>query len=270
MPRCNWARPPCPSWPINSTGQLDAPVLPWRGRVLQFLDGRAESPGESRSRVALSRWGTLPNPELQPSIFDEKGRFLARVDFLFPELGVIGEFDGEGKYRRKELRGTRTADDVVIAEKIREDALRALGWIVVRWTWPELGGRRWLDRLTTAGEMVVDRGGSGRGARLQHGDSETRDLAARIATSQKLHVLRGADRRCEAAQGRTTSQHVSRPRRTYSRCEVPTGPAKWTAPRLLELHHARRDHARHPAQVVGGRQAVHRPQAGVTRGREHR
>ena len=122
-------------------------------RVLQFLDGRAESPGESRSRVALSRWGTPPNPELQPSVFDEKGRFLARVDFLFPELGVIGEFDGEGKYRREELRGTRTADDVVIAEKIREDALRALGWIVVRWTWPELGGRRWLDRLATAGEI---------------------------------------------------------------------------------------------------------------------
>lgn len=122
-------------------------------RAVQFLDGRAESPGESRSRVALSRWGKLPKPELQPSVFDEKGRFVGRVDFLFPELGVIGEFDGEGKYRKEEQRGTRTADEVVVAEKIREDALRALGWIVVRWTWPQLSGVRWLDRLAAAGEI---------------------------------------------------------------------------------------------------------------------
>ena len=91
--------------------QLDAPGAAGARRVLQFLDGRAESPGESRSRVALSRWGTLPNPECS-HLYSMKGRFLARVDFLFPELGVIGEFDGEGKYRREDLRGTRTADDV--------------------------------------------------------------------------------------------------------------------------------------------------------------
>ncbi|HEY5853006.1 MAG TPA: hypothetical protein VIW24_02855 [Aldersonia sp.] len=120
-------------------------------RVLRFLDGRAESPGESRSRVAMSR-ARLPTPELQAEVFDERGRLIARVDFLFPELGVIGEFDGLVKYGR-DLRGARTAEEVLVLEKEREDALRALGWMVVRWVWKELGTQRWFDRLAAAAEI---------------------------------------------------------------------------------------------------------------------
>lgn len=105
-------------------------------RVFGLLDGRSESVGESRSRLALAATG-LPAPELQASVFSQEGRLVGRVDFLFPGLGVIGEFDGMIKYQ-KQLRGTKSVEEVVVAEKLREDQLRELGWMVVRWTWHDL------------------------------------------------------------------------------------------------------------------------------------
>ncbi|WP_433710685.1 hypothetical protein ACQP2U_30880 [Nocardia sp. CA-084685] len=124
------------------------PGCPAARRVIDFLDGRAESPGESRSRVVLCTAG-LPTPELQPTILDINGGFVARVDFLFPALGVIGEFDGMIKYHNNSRPGS--PESIVIAEKLREDALRALGWAVVRWTWPDLDTPdRWLTRLAQA------------------------------------------------------------------------------------------------------------------------
>ncbi|MFE9578735.1 type IV toxin-antitoxin system AbiEi family antitoxin domain-containing protein [Nocardia sp. NPDC006044] len=105
-------------------------------QVVGFADGRSESVGESRSRIAIRRGG-LPAAELQARVFTDDGVCVGRVDFLFAELGVVGEFDGQVKYQ-SELRGARGPEQVVIAEKIREDKLRALGWMVVRWTWNDL------------------------------------------------------------------------------------------------------------------------------------
>ena len=105
-------------------------------KVIDFVDGRSESVGESRARVAMHHSG-MPTPELQANVFDDEGELIARVDFLFEELGVIVEFDGKIKYQ-KELRGNLSAEEVVIAEKLREDRLRALGWVVVRITWADL------------------------------------------------------------------------------------------------------------------------------------
>lgn len=98
------------------------------GRAIEFGDARAESVGESWLRVALADFG-LPAPLPQAEIRDERGVFIARVDFLFTEYGVIVEFDGAVKY------GGR---DALIAEKLREDRLRDLGYQVVRVTWPDL------------------------------------------------------------------------------------------------------------------------------------
>ncbi|MFI6211905.1 hypothetical protein ACIBCD_07905 [Nocardia brasiliensis] len=121
-------------------------------RVVAFLDGRSESVGESRSRVAL-REARYPEPELQAQITRNEVA-VARVDFLFPEFGVIGEFDGLMKYRA-DMAGHRPPAEVVIAETAREDALRALGWLVVRWTWGELDNPRpWLARLARAAEIA--------------------------------------------------------------------------------------------------------------------
>jgi hypothetical protein len=62
---------------------------------------------------------------------------LGRCDFGWPERSAVGEFDGEVKFGRL-LRPGQDPGKVVFEEKIREDALRAQGLNVVRWTWREL------------------------------------------------------------------------------------------------------------------------------------
>ncbi|ERN43983.1 hypothetical protein H849_20650 [Prescottella equi NBRC 101255 = C 7] len=97
-------------------------------RILAQLDGRSESVGESRSRVLMLR-EQLPVPEWQPNLYSADGDHLGRVDFLFEECAVVGEFDGRGKYGRLVPDGQVPAD-VVWAEKVREDAIRDAGWQV--------------------------------------------------------------------------------------------------------------------------------------------
>jgi hypothetical protein len=119
--------------------ELDAGLLAmerWPGiraarRVVGFLDGRSESAGESISRVRLVEEG-LPRPEPQQEIFGPDGRLVARVDFGWKEHKTVGEFDGKIKYGRLLKPGQRI-EDVIFAEKLREDAVRDLGLQVVRW-----------------------------------------------------------------------------------------------------------------------------------------
>jgi hypothetical protein len=105
-------------------------------RVAAFLDGRSESPGESRSRAAFRAMGIAP-PIPQYEVFDAKHRLVARVDFCWEALRTIGEFDGRGKYGRL-LKLGETPESAVYREKLREDALRGMEWQVVRWQWSEL------------------------------------------------------------------------------------------------------------------------------------
>lgn len=118
-----------------------AGVSPRRGcgrarRVAAFADGRSESMGESRSRVAIQA-ACLPAPVPQWVVRDGSGVLVARADFGWPERRVVGEFDGLGKYRQ-DRPDDRSAAEVVVAEKLREDRVRDLGLRVVRWTWSEL------------------------------------------------------------------------------------------------------------------------------------
>jgi hypothetical protein len=102
--------------------------------VVAFVDGRAESPGESLSRVRMHELG-VPAPELQHVVFDDEG-FVGRVDFWWEDARVIGEFDGRAKYGIDP--GARTATDQLWDEKLREDRLRrATGSGVARWTWSD-------------------------------------------------------------------------------------------------------------------------------------
>jgi hypothetical protein len=105
-------------------------------RTVDFLDVRSESAGESVSRVRIHEAG-LPAPIPQFEVFDERGRFIARVDFGFPEKRTIGEFDGKAKYGEL-LKPGQTSREAMIAEKRREDLLRDLGWQVMRWMWADL------------------------------------------------------------------------------------------------------------------------------------
>ena len=102
-------------------------------RVAAAADLRAESPGETRSRVAIARAG-LPPPALQHEVPELR----AVTDFYWEEFRTVGEFDGKVKYGRS-LRPGEDPGEAVYREKRREDALRDLGLKVVRWTWDELG-----------------------------------------------------------------------------------------------------------------------------------
>ncbi len=136
-------------------GQMAAALLRRRvgarpaRRALLLADGRSESVGESWSRAQMIDAG-LPAPTLQRQFRCSGG--LYRGDFCWGDK-LIGEFDGAVKYARYRRPG-ESITDAVLREKSREDELRSLGFMVVRWTWGmlESGGmltlvHSWLDRL---------------------------------------------------------------------------------------------------------------------------
>ncbi|WP_439031970.1 type IV toxin-antitoxin system AbiEi family antitoxin domain-containing protein [Gordonia terrae] len=102
-------------------------------QAFAVADGRSESVGESLSRATMIAAG-LPLPDLQVTIVDSAGRFIARGDFGWADK-VIGEFDGKVKYSGQ---FGASASETVFDEKRREDAIRRTGRIVVRWTWQDL------------------------------------------------------------------------------------------------------------------------------------
>lgn len=100
-------------------------------RTIEFADGLADRPGESLSRVNM-HLAHLPTPELQVVLYGASGRRYV-VDFWWPHCRLIGEFDGAFKYSDLEFMRGRTAHQVLLDEKKREDDLRAAGYIFSRW-----------------------------------------------------------------------------------------------------------------------------------------
>jgi hypothetical protein len=122
--------------------------------VIIRADARADSPLESVSRVSMHAAG-VPEPELQVPFYDGAG-LIGYVDFAWPAHSVVGEADGDAKYLDASLRGGRSAERVVLDEKIREDRLRALGLRVVRWRWATARDPRALSALLTAAGLPID------------------------------------------------------------------------------------------------------------------
>jgi len=119
-------------------------------RVLEFADGRSASLGESLSRVNIHFLG-FPPPQLQVPFSDSDG-FIGYVDFYWPELDLIGEFDGYVKYREARYLNGRSAADAVIDEKVREDRLRRVCRAFARWDWAVARDRlRLAERLGAHG-----------------------------------------------------------------------------------------------------------------------
>ncbi|PZS32837.1 MAG: hypothetical protein DLM59_07420 [Pseudonocardiales bacterium] len=104
-------------------------------QAIGFADDRAESALESASRFKLD--ARVPTPELQASIYDNAGTFLGRCDFLWDELGVVGEADGMDKYDDLERTSLRE-------EKLRQERFEQAGLVVVRWGSADLSN---VDRL---------------------------------------------------------------------------------------------------------------------------
>jgi hypothetical protein len=87
--------------------------------VLALMDPRAESPMESRSRMAL-HLGGLPAPAVQHPVVARGTRYY--LDLAYPHALLAIEYDGA------EHRGQRRAR----RDLVREAALTALGWKILR------------------------------------------------------------------------------------------------------------------------------------------
>ena len=123
-------------------------------RALAHADGKSENAGESWGRAQMICDG-LPVPRLQHEFYSDSGIVVARTDYDW-DGKLVGEFDGLRKYE-KDLREGETAADAVIREKRREDDLRRMDVMVIRWLWEDLRQQRvvpmvreWLGRVGIA------------------------------------------------------------------------------------------------------------------------
>jgi hypothetical protein len=122
-----------------------------RARAAFAIDVAVEasgSPGETLCRLLIAELGYCA-PELQFELRDGDGR-IGFVDFAWPDAMLVVEFDGLTKYSDPRFADGRTPAEVVVAEKRREDRIRALGYRVVRLTWADLHDRRRLRSLLDA------------------------------------------------------------------------------------------------------------------------
>jgi hypothetical protein len=104
------------------------PGIARAAKVIEFADGRAESPLESIARVGLRDSG-LPPPELQVQLgngFEP----IARVDFYWKKYRTAAEADGAMKYDN---------DPGLARRQLRRDhLLRAEGYEIVHFTWQDI------------------------------------------------------------------------------------------------------------------------------------
>jgi predicted transcriptional regulator of viral defense system len=118
-------------------------------RALELSDGRAESPLETRGRLALLASG-LPRPALQVEIHDDAGR-IGRVDAWYEDAAVAIEFDGQVKYTDPRYS---SPGKVLWEEKRREDRMRAVGVRVVRVVNEDLGSP-WPRTAARIGDLLA-------------------------------------------------------------------------------------------------------------------
>lgn len=90
-------------------------------RVLAFASVLAESPLESLSRLQLARLGIMAREQVE--VPGPGGRRL-RLDFHLVDFDTFFEADGRSKYADAALRNGRTAEEVLLDEKLREDFVR--------------------------------------------------------------------------------------------------------------------------------------------------
>lgn len=132
----------------------------WRGRpralgALSLADPVRESWAESYSFGQLHLLG-VPMPLHQVDVLDENLQWLARVDGLWPQAGVVGECDGLDKYFLSPPDDERTPEEVVrqnlAAEKLRQEPVERLGLPFVRWAPSEIREDPWavMTRLNAA------------------------------------------------------------------------------------------------------------------------
>jgi hypothetical protein len=99
-----------------------AQSLPW----LALVDGRAESPLETRIRLTLTDAGLAPE-ELQWPVMVQ-GHVVARLDLAWPSKLVCVEADGTAVHAEPHA---------LYRDRHRQNMLIAAGWTVFRFTWAD-------------------------------------------------------------------------------------------------------------------------------------
>jgi len=93
------------------------------GEVISLAEPLTGSPMETRLRLLLVDAGA-PRPVAQHEVFDSRGRFVARVDLAYVRLRIAIEYEGDHHRERGQFQ----------RDVARLNALRAAGWIVLRFT----------------------------------------------------------------------------------------------------------------------------------------
>ena len=130
------------------TAMRSTPDITRARQALAHADDRSESPGETLTRLVLRSMPGLPSVLPQVPFHDDSGHEWARGDFGVGEHLVV-EFDGRQKYRAGNGATSREVEDIVWAEKRREDRIRSAGFVVVRLVWSDVlkpSRARWLVR----------------------------------------------------------------------------------------------------------------------------
>ncbi|MDZ8201774.1 hypothetical protein RZO50_09605 [Microbacterium sp. SSW1-59] len=117
------------------------------GRALEEARDGVRSPRETRLRLLLVREG-LPEPEINWTLRDEGGSFVAELDLAFPRWKVAPEYDGR-VHAEDAAQFARDAD--------RWEAIRRAGWRHVRCLDHHVRGRG-IPALRMVVAALVDAG----------------------------------------------------------------------------------------------------------------
>jgi len=127
---------------VVSLSELHAELarMPLRGsararRVVELADGRAESVGETRTRLICVDGGIPVTPQVV--LRDPSGALVARVDLLVDGVLLAIEFDGATKYVRND-DGAVDPEQKHWEEKVRREDVEDLGYVVVNVYWKKL------------------------------------------------------------------------------------------------------------------------------------
>jgi hypothetical protein len=89
--------------------------------ALSLAEPRSESPMETRCRLTIVNGG-MPCPSVQVEVYDNAGRFVARLDMAYEEWKIGIEYEGDHHRERGAFQ----------CDLARVNRLTALGWVIVQ------------------------------------------------------------------------------------------------------------------------------------------
>ncbi|MCP1412947.1 endonuclease domain-containing protein [Paenarthrobacter sp. A20] len=118
--------------------------------ILPLLRTGVDSPQESRLRLKIVDAG-LPEPTVTQPVYDDHGRYISTPDLQYKGYKIAMEYEGDH----------HRADPVQWGKDIeRDDRLRALGWIVLKFSEVQMKGG-WVNAERKVRDALTSRGWRG-------------------------------------------------------------------------------------------------------------